>query len=364
MQTHTPTAVSLFSGAGGMDVGFIRAGMKIVYANEINRHASDTYRYNLGDHLSESDIYDELATMSRFSGVDCVFGGPPCQGFSVAGKMDLNDERSHLVKIFMSVIETVRPKMFVMENVKGLGTLSKFSAVRLNLIQQASKMGYTSDLTILNAKDFGVPQARERMFFVGLQKNTPFRLSDYIAQHYKPEQTTLEAIAHLGPQGTEKNPQTCKAKVTLAASPVLRKSPYAGMLFNGLGRPLNPSKPCATLPASMGGNKTPIIDEEQFFGSGDSWVEKYHRDLMSGHPPLDWQSTPPFIRRLTLSEAHILHTFPSNFVFKGPSSSIYSQIGNAVPCGLAEAVAKATLDAFHDTKILQTHKNQMSLFNA
>ena len=62
-----------------MDVGFIRAGMKIVYANEINRHASDTYRYNLGDHLSESDIYDELATMSRFSGVDCVFGGPPCQ---------------------------------------------------------------------------------------------------------------------------------------------------------------------------------------------------------------------------------------------------------------------------------------------
>lgn len=355
------TAISLFSGAGGMDVGFVEAGFRVVYANEINKHAHATYQANLGDHASHADIYTELDSLSRFEGVDCVFGGPPCQGFSVAGKMDLQDERSRLVNVFMDVVRMVRPKMFVMENVKGLATLKKFSGFRHDLFRVAEELGYTTDLVLLNSKDFGVPQARERMFFVGLLNSTPFKLADYAKQHERAEISTKEAILHLGRQGTELNPQTCRAEVTLAANPVLRKSPYAGMLFNGLGRPLNPVRPCATLPASMGGNKTPIIDEEQYFGSGDSWVEQYHNRLMAGEPPLDWKSTPSFIRRLTLNEAHIIHTFPKDYDFQGPNSSIYTQIGNAVPCKLAEAVAKSTLDAFADTERQLVASEQLDL---
>lgn len=343
------TAVSLFSGAGGMDVGFKNAGFDIVYANELNKHAHATYVANLGDHATNADIYTELDELSRFRGVDCVFGGPPCQGFSVAGKMDLNDERSKLVNVFMKVVAKLEPKMFVMENVKGLATHSKFQGFRSELFQVAERLGYHTDLALLNSKDFGVPQARERMFFVGIKAARHFSLSDYAAQHRRKEVSTKEAIAHLGPHGTEKNPQTCKAVVTLAANPVLRRSPYAGMLFNGLGRPLSPTRPCATLPASMGGNKTPIIDENQYFGDGSSWVEDYHARLMKGEPPLDWQSTPQFIRRLTLNEARVLHSFPDTYSFMGPNSSIYTQIGNAVPCLLAEAVAKSTIDAFEDT---------------
>jgi len=354
-------AVSLFSGAGGMDVGFINAGFNIVYANEINKHACATYQKNLGNHITQADIYSELDKLSTFSGIDCVFGGPPCQGFSVAGKMDINDERSHLVKVFMSVVGTIRPKMFVMENVKGLATLSKFDAIRADLIKIGFQFGYSTDLALFNSKDFGVPQARERMFLVGLLNRKPFYLADYIKQHQRPEVTTAEAITHLGRQGSELNPKTCNAEVTTAANPVMRKSPYAGMLFNGLGRPLNPDKPCATLLASMGGSNTPIIDEEQFFGSGKSWVEEYHRELTLGNPPRDWKSTPNFIRRLTLKEAHILHTFPENYIFSGPNSSIYTQIGNAVPCKLAEAVAKATIDAYYDVERSMATKDQLEM---
>jgi DNA (cytosine-5)-methyltransferase 1 len=361
MKLKKLNAVSLFSGAGGMDVGFKNAGFEIIYANELNKHACATYRENLGDHIHEGDVYNELKKMSSFRGVDCVFGGPPCQGFSVAGKMDLNDERSHLVKVFMSAVEIIRPKMFIMENVKGLANLSKFSQVRLELFEIARKLGYSVDLALLNSKEFGVPQARERMFFVGLLDRSQFKLTDYTKQHTKPEISTREAIKHLGRQGTDTNPQTCKAEVTLAANPVMRRSPYAGMIFNGLGRPLNPEKPCATLPASMGGNKTPVIDEEQFYGSGDSWVEKYHAELMQGQPARDWKSTPKFIRRLTLNEAHILHTFPAGYVFKGPNSSIYSQIGNAVPCKLAEVVASSTISAYFDSERVAVSNNQLEL---
>lgn len=344
MLSERRTAISLFSGAGGMDVGFNAAGFDVVYANEINKHAHASYIANLGPHAVLGDIYSQIDAMSSFSSVDCVFGGPPCQGFSVAGKMDPHDERSKLVRIFMDVVALVRPKIFVMENVKGLASLEKFKEVRKELYRAAEAIGYSWDLVILNSKDFGVAQARERMFFVGYLGETKIKLAQRSQKYRRTEVSTKSAILHLGHQGTALNPKTCNAAVTLAANPVLRKSAYAGMLFNGLGRPLNPAKPCATLPASMGGNKTPIIDEEHYFGSGNSWVEEYHTHLMDGGDPFDWKSTPTFIRRLTLAEAKVLHSFPSDFVFKGPVSSVYTQIGNAVPCKLAKVVARSMLD--------------------
>jgi len=361
MTLGTMTAISLFSGAGGMDVGFRNAGFDIVLANEKDKHAAATYRRNFGDHISHDDIYNELDSLDRFAGVSCVFGGPPCQGFSVAGKMDLKDERSQLVNVFMEAVKITRPSMFVMENVKGLAVLKKFSDFRRDLFLAARELGYETDLEVVNAADFGVPQARERMFFVGVRGAAPFRLADFLTELRRPRVSTREAIAHLGPQGTAMNPQTCNARVTLAANPVLRKSPYAGMLFNGLGRPLNPDSPCTTLPASMGGNKTPIIDEQQFYGSGESWIEWYHARLRDGEQPLDWESTPESIRRLTISEAHVLHTFPEGFEFEGPKTSVYRQIGNAVPCGLAEAIAKATLEVASRGDETAPNKEQMDM---
>lgn len=355
------SAVSLFSGAGGMDIGFRKAGFSIEWANDFDKAAVETYRRNIGDHVTLGDVNEYIDGLSHYSGADCLFGGPPCQGFSVAGKMALDDPRSELVKSYMRVVEVVRPRCFVMENVKALGTLAKFKQVRDELRSYADRLGYQTELVIFNARNFGVPQARERVFFVGFLRAGQIELDKRAQRYFKPEVSTLEAIRHLGPQGTERNPKTCNAAVTIAERPVMRKSPYAGMMFNGLGRPLNPAVPCATLPASMGGNKTPIIDERQYFGDGKSWVEEYHAHLSAGGKPYGMHDTPDCIRRLTLEEARILHTFPEGYDFAGGKSATYRQIGNAVPCGLAEAVARMALDVLEDAEIPSEVSAQMHL---
>ena len=355
------SAISLFSGAGGMDVGFKKAGFNILWANDFDRAAVDTYRKNIGDHIVHGDINEHIDELKKFKGVDCVFGGPPCQGFSVAGKMALDDPRSQLVKSFIKVVEVVEPRAFVMENVKALGTLSKFKQVRDELRSVATKLGYNTELVIFNSRNFGVPQSRERVFFVGFKADNEIQFDKRAPKFFRKEVSTLEAIRHLGPQGTEKNPKTCNAVVTIAEKPVMRRSPYAGMMFNGLGRPLNPAVPCATLPASMGGNKTPIIDERQYFGDGRSWVEEYHQHLMDGGRPFNMHDTPEYIRRLTLEEARILHTFPQGYDFAGGKSAVYRQIGNAVPCGLAEAVANITIDVLREEEIPEATASQLYL---
>ncbi len=344
-------AISLFSGAGGMDVGFRNAGFQIIAANEMDKHACGTFRANHPDAvLYEGDIDDIKHKLSKFKGVDVVFGGPPCQGFSVAGKMNPDDPRSKLIFSFCSVIEDIQPNAFVMENVKSLGSLTKFEDVRTLLISRFQKAGYAVNIHILNAREFGVPQSRERVFFIGVKKGfSPVLLSSFYG-YKKPAPTLRDVLIPLGKPGTKGNDRICNAKVTLAAKPVLRKSPYAGMLFNGQGRPLNPDGWASTLPASMGGNRTPIIDDNHLYNDAASWVEDYHQHLMAGGNPQGMHDSPSYLRRLTIDEAALLQTFPRDYVFCGPSSRVFSQIGNAVPCGLAHVVAKCVRNSLSGIK--------------
>ena len=344
--------ISTFSGAGGMDAGFVKAGLTPVWANEFDKHAANTYKQNFGDHIVIGDIVPEVTSLSQFKGqIDCVIGGPPCQGFSVAGRMDPEDPRSSLVFTFMDVVSEVMPQFFVMENVKGLGKLEKFKGVRDQLVQRAIALGYSTEMIIENSKDHSVAQSRERLFFIGFRNRHRTNISRRMRERRTTEISSFDALKHLGPAGSELNPITCNAKIGLASSPVLRKSPYAGMLFNGSGRPISPAKPAPTLPASMGGNKTPIIDDEQFYGSGTSWVEAYHSNLVLKSPVIMTQ-VPRSLRRLTIEEAKVLHSFPDDHLFSGPSSSIYKQIGNAVPCNLAKAVAESCLEELIEKPLL------------
>lgn len=132
------TAVSLFTGAGGMDVGFERAGIKVVFANELMKEAAQTYNANHpAGVMVNDDVNNVMDQLSPFEGVDLVFGGPPCQGFSVAGKMDPDDDRSKLIFTFLDVVERVKPRAFVMENVKALGILEKWEPVRRKYLERA-----------------------------------------------------------------------------------------------------------------------------------------------------------------------------------------------------------------------------------
>ncbi len=346
------SALSLFSGAGGMDLGFENAGFQVEWSNDFDQKACETYAKNFKSRNYFGLLEDYRNSLRSYSEIDCIFGGPPCQGFSVAGKMDLNDPRSKLVLEFISIVKELRPKSFVMENVPPLASLSKFNTFRRQLIEEATNVGYSVDLKVLSSALFGVPQERKRMFFVGVLGKHEINLVDRAQKYTRVPKSTFDAIKDLGVQGTNINPKTCNAKITLAANPIIRKSPYAGMLFNGLGRPIHPNRPSPTLPASMGGNKTPIIDERLYYGDGVDWVYDYHKHLINDGKPYGMYETPTSFRRLTIKEAARLHGFPDDFEFSGGKAAVYRQIGNAVPPDLAKTIGFILKEIFSGEKIL------------
>lgn len=343
------TAVSLFTGAGGMDIGFERAGIEVVFANELMSEAAATYNANhTAGIMVNDDVNNILDSLSKFRGVDLVFGGPPCQGFSIAGKMNPDDDRSKLIFTFLDVVEKVQPKAFVMENVKALGILEKWEPVRNKYMERVRSMGYNCAPFILNATEYGVSQKRERVFFIGIKDNAdPFfeyYMNDSLMLQKNKAPIIRNLLQSLGKAGTEKNPETCTAKITFATHPIMRKSPYAGMYFNGQGRPINVDDYANTLPASMGGNKTPFVDEDYLYGDAESdWVVDYHKGLVDGTIEPEFKEAPKRLRRITIKEAARIQSFPDDYVFCGNKGKIYTQIGNAVPCKMAEAVARAVV---------------------
>lgn len=347
LNQNTINTVSLFSGAGGLDIGAIQAGAKILWANDLMKDACESYLENIGNHIYQGDINGYISSLEQYKGVvDLVIGGPPCQGFSVAGKMNEDDERSKLIWSYVRVIETIRPKAFIMENVKALGTLERWTPIRNLLIKKIQELGYSVNFCILNASDYDVPQARERIFIIGFNGNS-FASPDLVRMLFpyrKKAKTVREELSVLDKAGTGNNKNLCNARITLTYNPVLRKSAYAGMLFNGLGRPLKLDGYSATLPASMGGNKTPIIDEEALYNHKRPWIECYHERLLENISVARKENVPKYLRRLTVDEARVIQTFPMEYKFVGSQSSQYTQIGNAVPCNLAKAVCTMVID--------------------
>lgn len=330
-----------------MDVGVQDAGFEVLLANDIDPVACDTYRLNHGDVIVPGTVVEILPLLKHVKGIDLLFGGPPCQGFSVAGKMDPTDPRSSLIFSFFDAVDAILPRAFICENVKSLAVLSRWSEVRAELMNRANNH-YHATLVVLNAANFGVPQARERMFIVGIRKDLAdgsraqiaAQLQQLIQAECAVPPTIGEVIRSLGPAGSQGNPSVCRAKITFAKAPVLRRSPYAGMLFNGAGRPLSATGIASTLPASMGGNKTPIVDEAEIFDGEKSYVESYHSHVWRGGKPRAGNA-PSRLRRLTVDECLAIQTFPSTYRLSGGQSAMYRQIGNAVPCRLAYVVANA-----------------------
>lgn len=329
------TAVSLYSGAGGLDLGFVRAGFQIRWAIDNDACAVETYNAN----LTPNATCDDVLSTDPPNEIDptLVIGGPPCQGFSVIGRMDPEDPRSRHVDHFFDVVQGIAPRAFVMENVKALAESPRWAAVRKRLLARATALGYEPQLFVLNAQDYGVPQSRERMFLIGIQDEIPTRPEPSTAACPPTVRSALEPLPRFGEPG---NDLSCTARVIPASKPVMRPTAHRGsLLFNGSGRPLNLNGPAKTLPASMGGNATPIIDQDELEHGTEPWVISYHRHLLEGKPPL--KRTPSRLRRITVQEAAALQTFPPGWTFAGPRVAQYRQVGNAVPPLLAEAVARS-----------------------
>jgi DNA (cytosine-5)-methyltransferase 1 len=179
------------------------------------------------------------------------------------------------------------------------------------------------------------------MFLIGIKDAKPLAPEPVTEEEPPTVRSVLSALPSIGSPG---NSGLCTAKVTPAIKPVLRRSPFAGMLFNGKGRPLDLERPAGTLPASMGGNRTPIVDQWQLDGRAEeSWIVGYHSRLMAGRSPN--KRVPKRMRRLTVEEAASLQTFPDWWEFSGRRSAQFRQIGNAVPPRLAYHVALAVRSA-------------------
>ncbi|MDD6826985.1 MAG: DNA cytosine methyltransferase [Oscillospiraceae bacterium] len=342
------TAVSLFTGAGGMDIGFEKAGVKVVLANELDKRAAETYSTN---HPNVNIIVDDINNISdeleKCKGVDLVFGGPPCQGFSVIGKMDPEDIRSQLIWSFLNAVDIIKPKAFVMENVKALAHIKKWKPVKDEFIEKAKEIGYGCVPFIVNAAEHGTPQKRERVFFIGIRDNYDFEdtMRLLLDKQKRKAPVIRELFKDLGPAGSPQNPKTCNAKITYAERPVMRKIPYDCLMFNGIGRPIDPDGYSRTITASQGGNMTLIVDDEYLHDpTANNWIQEYFDKLVSGEIKPSFAEAPSRLRRLTINETRRIQTFPDDYVFCGAKTSVYKQIGNAVPCEMAKSVASAVVE--------------------
>lgn len=166
--------IDLFCGCGGFSYGFMSAGLKIVLGIDLWKDATITYKHN---HPNSAVINQDITTVTakellhaanlEANDVDVIIGGPPCQGFSISGKRLIDDPRNKLYKSFVEMVRDIQPKMFVMENVPGLYSMAK-GAIKEQIIADFGALGYIVNTQPLTASDYGVPQARKRVFFVGI----------------------------------------------------------------------------------------------------------------------------------------------------------------------------------------------------
>lgn len=294
--------LSLFSGAGGLDLGLIQAGNEIIWANDIDANAVETYRTNIGDHIVLGDIKN--IDILQLPQSDVVVGGFPCQGFSQANRFRmLDDERNFLYRFFYEVIKEKQPRFFIAENVKGILSLGKGEAIK-QILADFEEAGYITDLHLVNMADYGVPEIRQRVIIVGQRKDLgPSMLFKFpVPTHSKDGKNGLpkwlsikSAIDHFpdpDQPNNVPNHEYSKYKVEYRDYTAHRQT--------------DPDKPSPTILAR---------------GNGGGWV--------CAIPHYNGQ------RRLTVRESASVQTFPEDFVFCGVRGSCYRQIGNAVPVKFA-----------------------------
>jgi DNA (cytosine-5)-methyltransferase 1 len=306
--------VSLFSGAGGLDLGLINAGLDVVWANDIFEDAAATYRRNVGNHVDTRDICSIKS--SEIPNCDVVVGGFPCQGFSVAnwGRTS-EDPRNQLYKELLRVVRDKQPRYFVGENVKGLASMGKGEILR-QIIREFEALGYNVRHQVLNAADYGVPQKRMRLVLVGVRRDQPDNLAfPPTPTHADPSRGKLgglkpwlavgAALAHFPDPDSANNLHNHEC------------SKYK-LRFNGhLGhRFIEPSLPSPTVTAR---------------GDERGGVVVLH------HPNNQ--------RRMTARELAAVQSFPDTFAFVGTKTSAYRQIANAVPPLLGEAIGRMLMAA-------------------
>lgn len=346
VNARTLTVTDLFCGAGGLSLGLREAGFEPIRAVDCWAPAVETYRANLGDHVSSESIDDS----TLFEDSDVIAGGPPCQGFSSAGRREEDDERNSLVRVYANLIARHRPRAFIFENVEGFLTTGRGRFV-LDLLEPLVEAGYQIHLRKINAANFGVPQHRKRVLALGgLGWNPGF-----------PEPTHRAfgtPGAHLA---ASRRPPTPTLADALAGLPPAFSSP-PGSPSDHFFRPLE-GEDLARAKLLGPGQSMRDLPEHLWH---DSYRRRAFRRVMDGMPTEKRGGAPAGVRRLladepskaitggslrdflhptedrslTVREAARIQTYPDTFTFTGGQADRIQLIGNSVPPGLAKAIGE------------------------
>lgn len=312
--------VSLFAGCGGLDLGLVRAGHKIVHASDIDSDCCETYSLNF-DHKAHCIDVKQLKG-SDLPNYDLLVGGFPCQGFSVANiYRSKDDKRNELYIEIVRLLEETNPKFFLAENVPGILSLEKGKVVEAihrefqEVGVQNGGKGYEVRIQLLNASDYGVPQNRKRVIFLGISREFPDDIRAEMFKNFPPPPTHGDGISTAKKKKTLRDaigslpePDTKDGENYLDHVVTSHKVKINGFIGN---RKLDWDKPGPTMVGRGGGTGGPVI---------------------AVHPNLH--------RRMSVRETARIQSFPDEFKFYGAKSSQYRQIGNAVAVGFAEELGK------------------------
>jgi len=333
--------VSFFAGAGGLDLGFEKAGFDVIWANEYDKSIWETYEFN---HKKTKLDKRSIADIPSNEVPDCdgIIGGPPCQSWSEAGSLrGVNDKRGQLFFEFIRILSAKQPKFFLAENVSGM-LLPRHSQVLTNIKRMFSECGYNLSFTTVNAADYGVPQDRQRVFFVGYRKDLKikFNFPNPVTQNHV---TLKEAIWDLRnnviPAG-EKN-YTNKTQKCKVPNHEYMTGGFSSM-FMSRNRVRSWDEVSFTIQA--GGRHAPLHPQAPKM----ELVGKDKRVFVKGKEDK--------YRRLSVRECARIQTFPDSFIFKYDLlTDGYKMVGNAVPVNLAYAVASKIHSDLAHLEVSNTH---------
>lgn len=362
--------LDLFSGAGGFSAGLDKVKyMKTVVAVDFDKYATETFQKNFKDayvitgDLTDQNIKDEIIKVSKDRKVNMIVGGPPCQGFSLKGKnLGFDDPRNFLFLEYYALVKSIKPEVFVIENVKNILN-SENGYFKNQIIEKFSSLGYIINYGVLNAKNFGVPESRERAIIIGsLTRSIDLPVGG------KKSVTVRDAISDLAYLESGEGVFECDYKN--APESAYQKKLRGKKLYNHTAT--NHSKVAleklAMIPPE--GDKSSLPKElhgKQKFATTWSRLQwdTYSPTIDTRFDtPSNGRNSHPFLNRsITPREAARIQSFDDDFIFYGPKSSVCKQIGNAVPPLLGKAIGDAVASAYQ-TERIKTDNYEIYLGNA
>ena len=333
------TFIDLFSGCGGLSLGFEQAGFRSLLAIDNWKDALNTYSFNRKNAqtlCADISAIDPLKIKRDYAinTVDAIIGGPPCQGFSVAGKRIIDDDRNKLYKSFVKFVEIFLPKIFVMENVPNILNIGE-GLIKDSILHDFARIGYNVTYKVLTASDYGVPQNRRRAIFVGVCNNKNFNFPK-ISTTCKI--TAKEAISDL-PENSVPNATFYPSNPEYQFQRKMRKNSI-GIFNHEITNHSEQTKHIISLVPDGGNYKDLPKDLQGTRNVHIAWTRlnsnKPSFTIDTGHRHHFHYS---YNRIPTVRECARLQSFPDNFIFLGSKTSQYKQVGNAVPPLLAKTIA-------------------------